>query len=136
MTPFNHHLICAFWAWCEENAIRTHVRFARNAPGVVWHPQRKQPADVLSIGSNAVTNLVINEAGLSCNARIQGMAMEVFLPLESIDYVFSPDTDQIALPLPPVVRTQPAVPNVDLVKASKPEPAPAAKSRAHLTVVK
>lgn len=123
--PINYHLISAYWAWAEENGFRTHIRFATQAPGVIWHPKRNEPADVLSIGSNATKNLVIDGNGVSCRTRIMGMELDVFIPIGAIDFAFSPDCDAVALPLPPVPKVE-----VEVVKEQ-----PAAK-RPHLTVVK
>lgn len=125
LTAINVHLLGAFWAWAEENGLRTHIRFATQAPGVIWHPKRNEPADVLSIGSNATKRLVMDAKGVSCRTRIQGMELDVFIPIAAIDFVFSPDTNEMAMPLPPMVQTPPKEP-----------PAPVAKPRPHLTVVK
>lgn len=126
LTAINVHLLSAYWAWAEENGLRTHIRFATHAPGVIWHPNRKEPADVLSIGSNATKNLVIDATGVSCRTRIQGMELDVFIPMAAIDFVCSPDTDTIAMPLPAMMPSTAPVPPVK--EAPKPRP--------HLTVVK
>lgn len=126
LTAINVHLLGAFWAWAEENGLRTHIRFATQAPGVIWHPKRKEPADVLSIGSNAVKNLVMDATGVSCRTRIQGMELDVFIPMCAIDFVFSPDVDTIAMPLPPMAA--PSTP---------PSPSgPVTKARPKLSIVK
>lgn len=125
LTAINVHLLGAFWAWAEENGLRTHIRFATQAPGVIWHPKRNEPADVLSIGSNATKHLVMDAKGVSCRTRIQGMELDVFIPIAAIDFVFSPDTNEMAMPLPPIAQTPP-----------KESPTPTAKPRPNLTVVK
>lgn len=127
--PINYHLLCAYWAWAEENGFRTHIRFATQAPGVLWHPKRNEPADVLSIGSNATKNLVIDANGVSCRTRIMGMELDVFIPIHAIDFAFSPDSEAVAIPLPPLPQA-PMPAKTEVVKEQPPV------KRSHLTVVK
>jgi len=135
MTPSRPYLMRALNEWIIENDCTPYVLVDAGMPGVqVPEDYVDNGQIVLNISMSAVKSLLIDDDGLSFNARFGGVPIDLYVPMVAILAIYAkengqgmvfgneagaPDPDQ-----PP----EPKKPKRDDDKPSKPRPA--------LTVVK
>jgi len=135
MTPSRPYLMRALNEWILENDCTPYVLVDAGLPGVqVPEDYVNNGQIVLNISTSAVKALLIDDDGLSFNARFGGVPIDLYVPMVAILAIYAKENGQgmvfgneAGAPDP----DQPPEPNKPDAKAEKP-----VKARPALKVVK
>jgi len=135
MTPSRPYLMRALNEWILENDCTPYVLVDAGLPGVqVPEDYVNNGQIVLNISTSAVKSLLIDDDGLSFNARFGGVPIDLFVPMVAILAIYAKENGQgmvfgneAGAPDP----DQPQPPKKSISKTEKP-----AKARPALKVVK
>ncbi|MDK2778562.1 MAG: ClpXP protease specificity-enhancing factor [Pseudomonadota bacterium] len=131
MTPSRPYLMRALNEWILDNQCTPYVLVDASLPGVqVPEEYVNNGQIVLNISTSAVKNLLIDEAGLSFNARFGGVPMAVFVPVVAILAIYARENGQGM-----VFGTEAGAPDPNEPPPAPPEP-PKSEGKPSLKVVK
>lgn len=86
------YLFKGFYDWLLENNLTPHVIIDTTVEGVeVPEGYKKNKHLVLNISPSATDLLIVDEKGLSFNARFNGVSNYVFIPLDAIKVLDTPN---------------------------------------------
>jgi len=95
MTPSRPYLMQALNEWIIDNNCTPYVLVDASMPGVqVPQDYVNNGQIVLNIAPGAIRSLVINQEGLSFNARFGGVPMDVHVPLVAILAIYAKENGQ------------------------------------------
>ena len=95
MTPSRPYLMQALNEWIIDNNCTPYVLVDASMPGVqVPQDYVNNGQIVLNIAPGAIRSLVINQDGLSFNARFGGVPMDVHVPLVAILAIYAKENGQ------------------------------------------
>jgi len=95
MTPSRPYLMRALNEWILDNDCTPYVLVDAGLPAVqVPQEYVNNGQIVLNIGPSAVKDLLIDEGGLSFNARFGGVPMQVFVPVVAIMAIYARENGQ------------------------------------------
>lgn len=131
MTPSRPYLMRALNEWILDNQCTPYVLVDASLPGIqVPEEYVNNGQIVLNISTSAVKNLLIDEAGLSFNARFGGVPMAVFVPVVAILAIYARENGQGM-----VFGTEAGAPDPNEPPPAPPEP-PKSEGKPSLKVVK
>ncbi len=134
MTPSRPYLMRALNEWILENDCTPYVLVDAGMPGVQVPEEYVDNGQiVLNISTSAVKSLLIDDDGLSFNARFGGVPIDLYVPMVAILAIYAKENGQGM-----VFGTEAGAPDPNKPPAPakpKPEEKPA-KSRPSLKVVK
>ena len=136
MTPSRPYLMRALNEWILDNDCTPYVLVDAGLPNVqVPDDYVNNGQIVLNISPSAVRSLLINQEGLSFNARFGGVPMDIYVPLIAILAIYAKENGQGM-----VFGSEAGAPDPDDVppppKSVKKAPAEKSASRPSLKVVK
>lgn len=130
MSPSRPYLVRAFYDWILDNECTPYVLVDASINGVnVPQDFVSQGQIVLNINTSAVHNLLIDEQGISFNARFGGVPMSVFVPCVAILAIYAKENGEGMS-----FGSEPGAPGPDYTPPEPPEPPKPGKPT--LTVVK
>jgi stringent starvation protein B len=95
MTPSRPYLVRALNEWILDNQCTPYVLVDASLAGVqVPQDYVNKGQIVLNISPSAVQNLLINEDGISFNARFGGVPMSVYVPVVAILAIYARENGQ------------------------------------------
>jgi len=95
MTPSRPYLMRALNEWILDNDCTPYVLVDAGLPGVqVPQDYVNNGQIVLNISPSAIRSLLINQEGLSFNARFGGVPMDVHVPLVAILAIYAKENGQ------------------------------------------
>ena len=95
MTPSRPYLMRALNEWILDNDCTPYVLVDAGLPGVqVPRDYVNNGQIVLNISPSAVRDLLMNQDGLSFNARFGGVPMDVYVPLVAILAIYAKENGQ------------------------------------------
>lgn len=95
MTPSRPYLMRALNEWILDNDCTPYVLVDAGLPGVqVPKDYVNNGQIVLNISPSAVRDLVMNQEGLSFNARFGGVPMDIYVPLVAILAIYAKENGQ------------------------------------------
>ncbi len=131
MTPSRPYLMRALNEWILDNHCTPYVLVDASLPGVqVPEEYVNNGQIVLNISTSAVKDLLIDEAGLSFNARFGGVPMAVFVPVVAILAIYARENGQGM-----VFGSEAGAPDPNEPPPAPPEP-PKGEGKPSLKVVK
>lgn len=134
MTPSRPYLMRALNEWILENDCTPYVLVDAGMPGVQVPEEYVDNGQiVLNISTSAVKSLLIDDDGLSFNARFGGVPIDLYVPMVAILAIYAKENGQGM-----VFGTEAGAPDPNKPPTPakpKPEEKPA-KSRPSLKVVK
>ena len=94
MTNLFPHFIQALLNWCDENGKKTYLLCSTdNVQGLPEFAAKKNPEQInLSIGASASPEKTIDNKGVSFVTRFGGAETNLFVPLDAIIMVHSPES--------------------------------------------
>jgi len=95
MTPSRPYLMRALKEWILDNDCTPYVLVDAGLPGVqVPQDYVNNGQIVLNISPSAIRSLLINQEGLSFNARFGGVPMDIYVPLIAILAIYAKENGQ------------------------------------------
>lgn len=95
MTSIRPYLIRAFYEWIVANQYTPHILVNAEHEGVKAPSQHiKDGKIVLNIAPGAVQSLIINNEELTCNARFNGVAMILNIPVMAVLAIYARENGQ------------------------------------------
>ena len=95
LTPSRSYLIKALHEWMTDNDLSPHLAVDARVQGVMVPDQFTRDEQlVLNISYSAVQGLVIDNDGVSFNARFGGVPMNVFIPLAATLAIYARENGQ------------------------------------------
>ena len=95
MTPSRPYLMRALNEWILDNDCTPYVLVDAGLPGVqVPQDYVNNGQIVLNISPSAIRSLLINQEGLSFNARFGGVPMDIYVPLIAILAIYAKENGQ------------------------------------------
>jgi stringent starvation protein B len=95
MTPSRPYLMRALNEWILENDCTPYVLVDAGMPGVqVPEDYVDNGQIVLNISMSAVKSLLIDDDGLSFNARFGGVPIDLYVPMAAILAIYAKETGQ------------------------------------------
>lgn len=96
MTEQKPYLIRAIYEWIADNGGRPHVQVDVTHPDVripshLYEKATGKPVQVFNIAMGATTDLLMDNVSITCSARFSGKAFHLFLPIDTIMAIYSPD---------------------------------------------
>lgn len=94
-TPSRSYLLQALHQWMTDNDLTPHLAVDARVQGVMVPDQFTRDEQlVLNISYSAVQQLVVDQDGVSFNARFGGVPMNVFIPLAAILAIYARENGQ------------------------------------------
>lgn len=100
-TPKRPYLLRAFYEWIVDNGMTPHIMVDARSPKVKVPRQFvKDGSIVLNVSMTAANNLLMDNDQVTFNARFNGKAMAIWLPIWSIMAIYAREThDGLNFPL-------------------------------------
>lgn len=90
MTPHNPYLLRAFYDWIVDNELTPHIVVDATQVSVVVPQEYVSDGQiVLNVAPHAVGNLQLNLNEVMFNARFNGRAQEVYVPISSVMAIYA-----------------------------------------------
>lgn len=95
LTPSRSYLLQALHQWMTDNDLTPHLAVDARLQGVIVPDQFSRDEQlVLNVSYSAVQHLVIDQEGVSFNARFGGVPMNVFIPLAAVLAIYARENGQ------------------------------------------
>ncbi|RAU17879.1 ClpXP protease specificity-enhancing factor [Nitrincola tibetensis] len=95
MTPSRSYLLKALHEWITDNDMAPHIAVDTQVQGVMVPDQfMREEQLILNVSYSAVKDLVMDQDGVSFNARFGGVPTNVFLPLPAILAIYARENGQ------------------------------------------
>lgn len=129
MTSTKPYLIRAIYEWIAANDCTPYIMVNARLPSVIV-PQKhvKNGLIVLSISSLSTKNLKITDEEISFEAKFEGSAFNILLPIDAVISIFTKENGRGMIFTPDFDRQMGVEPSAPM---SKPKPA-----KPHLTLIK
>lgn len=88
------YLIRAIYEWCVDNNYTPYLAVRVNAATEVPRAYVKDGEIILNLNPNAVRNLEMGNDMISCSSRFNGVAHQLFVPVEAVIGIFAKETGQ------------------------------------------
>lgn len=88
------YLIRAIYEWCVDNNYTPYLAVRVNASTEVPRAYVKDGEIILNLNPNAVRNLEMGNDMISCSSRFNGVAHQLFVPVETVIGIFAKETGQ------------------------------------------
>jgi stringent starvation protein B len=88
------YLIRAIYEWCVDNDYTPYLAVRVNAATEVPRAYVKDGEIILNLNPNAVRNLEMGNDMISCSSRFNGVAHQLFVPVEAVIGIFAKETGQ------------------------------------------
>lgn len=131
MTSSRPYLIRAIYEWISDNGLTPYILVNAEAPGLTVPQQYIENGKiVLNIGERAVNELHMDSDWVLFNARFNGQAMDVTVPMPAVQAIYAKENGQGMV----LDRDEQGMP-----PDSPPEPPrepPTSRKKPHLQIVK
>lgn len=95
LTPSRSYLLQALHQWMTDNDLTPHLAVDARVQGVIVPDQFSRDEQlVLNVSYSAVQHLVMDQEGVSFNARFGGVPMNVFIPLAAVLAIYARENGQ------------------------------------------
>ncbi|KEA65403.1 Stringent starvation protein B [Marinobacterium lacunae] len=90
VTPSRPYLLRALYQWVSDNNFTPHIVVDAGVKGVSVPQEYVQDGQItLNIAMGAVRDLLIDDSGVSFNARFGGVPMNVFVPIAAVLAIYA-----------------------------------------------
>lgn len=90
MTSNRPYLLRALKEWIVDNGLTPYLLVDAEYPGTVVPMDFLQDGKiVINISNTAVSDLILGNEAISCNARFSGKSMELFVPVGAITAIYA-----------------------------------------------
>ncbi len=95
VTPLQPYLLRALYQWMEDNSLTPQILVDVSVPGVLAPVElAKDNIIQFNIASRAVRDLLLDDDGVSFNARFSGVPQEVHAPIVAVLGIFAKENGQ------------------------------------------
>jgi stringent starvation protein B len=90
VTPSRPYLLRGLYEWLNDNGLTAHLVVDATVSGVDVPPQYVQDGQItLNIAPGAVQGLLMDDRGVSFNARFGGVPMNVYVPMAAVLAIYA-----------------------------------------------
>lgn len=95
VSPSRPYLLRGLFEWLNDNELTPHIVVDAGLPGVIVPLDYVQDGQItLNISPGAVRNLLLDNVGVSFNARFGGVPMDVFVPIAAVLAIYARENGQ------------------------------------------
>jgi stringent starvation protein B len=137
MVSTKPYFVRAIFEWCVDQGLTPYITVVVGQATRVPREFVKDGQIVLNIGPDATNQLLLGNDEITFQARFNGVAFPVVVPIDSVAAIFAKENGQgmsFEIGSAPAAASAPAAD--ESVTESPDEPPPAPPSRPHLTRVK
>jgi stringent starvation protein B len=138
MVSTKPYFVRAIFEWCVDQGLTPYISVVVGQATRVPREFVKDGQIVLNIGPDATNQLLLGNEEITFQARFNGVAFPVVVPIDSVAAIFAKENGQgMSFEVASADPNAPAPADGDPSHADNPdEPPPAAAGRPHLTRVK
>lgn len=120
VTPSRPYLLRGLFEWLNDNELTPHLVVDSGVAGVIVPQDFVQDGQItLNIAPGAVRNLLIDNVGVSFNARFGGVPMDVFVPVAAVLAIYARENG-----MGMGFGMEPGAAELELDQVTDPEPEP------------